>query len=470
MKIFGLTVMTTKSAQNLVPVRSQSWLSVIRESFTGAWQRNVEVESTSNILTFSGVYACLTLIAGDIAKLRIKLVEMLDDIWEEVDAQSPFIGVLRKPNAYQTRIQFFEQWVICKLIHGNTYVLKERDARGIVTAMYILDQQRVQTLVAESGDVYYRLSVDYLSGVMESVTVPASEIIHDRMNCLWHPLIGVPPLYACAASTTQGIRIQANSAKFFENMSRPSGQLTAPGAITDANAKRLKDDFEKNFSGSNIGRLLVTGDGLKYEPMAFPPEQAQMIEQLRFTVEDVARTFHVPLHKLGMGQPTLNNIGALNQDYYTQTLQTHIEAIELLLDEGLGLINVPGKTLGTEFDLDGLLRMDPLSRADKNEKAIRAGYLAPNEARASENLPEVDGGETPYLQQQNYSLSALSKRDAQADPFGTAKPAVTPALPAPAPSEPAPVADDNAKAVAELRAELAMREALDTARKGFEHV
>lgn len=439
MKLFGFTITKTKAALNLLPVRSQSYLSVIRESFAGAWQRNIEVESPQNILAFSAVYACISLIAGDMAKLRIKLVEFEDGIWEEVDAQSPFFPVLRKPNTYQTRIQFIEYWITCKLIYGNTYVLKQRDQRGIVTDLYILDPKLVTTLVADNGDVYYQLKRDPLSQVVD-VTIPASEIIHDRMLTLWHPLVGVSPIYACGASTTQGIRIQNNSAKFFENMSRPSGHLTAPGTIPDETAARLKAEFEQKFGGANIGKTLVTGDGLKYEPMTIPADQMQLIEQLKWTVEDVARCFHVPLHKLGMGQPTLNNIGALNQDYYSQCLQGLIEALELLLDEGLGLVNVTGKTLGTELDLDGLLRMDPLSRADKNEKAIRAGYLAPNEARLSENLPDVDGGDSPFLQQQNYSLAALAKRDAQPDPFGTAKPSV-PALPAP--KEEVPTAEDE---------------------------
>ena len=50
-----------------------------------------------------------------------------------------------------------------------------------------------------------------------SVTVPATEIIHDRMNPLLHPLCGIPPLYACAMTITQGQRIQAQSAAYLED-------------------------------------------------------------------------------------------------------------------------------------------------------------------------------------------------------------------------------------------------------------
>lgn len=438
-----------------VPVnRSSAWFSIIREPFTGAWQKNVACENTQNICAFSVIFACISLIQGDIAKLRIKLMEYTGGIWVEVQAFSPFAAVLRRPNSYQSRIQFISYWIVSKLLYGNTYVLKERDERKIVTALHILDPRMTLPLVAPDGSVFYQVGADNLAGIAAGApAVPQAEIIHDRMLCLWHPLVGISPIYACAASATQGIRIQANSAKFFENMSRPSGQLTAPGAISDENAARLKQHFEENFSGANIGRLLVTGDGLKYEPLAMPAEQAQLIEQLRWTAEDCARPFHVPPYKLGLGTPTLTSVAALNQDYYSQCLQVHIEAIELCLEEGLALDRVPGKIYGVELDLEGLFRMDPLTLADAQEKGVRAGIMSPNEARRARNLPDVEGGDMPYLQQQNFSLEALAKRDAQEDPFGSKPPA-----PAPAPALPAP----------DMASEQAAAKFMESVRKGFD--
>jgi phage portal protein BeeE len=72
--------------------------------------------------------------------------------------------------------------------------------------------------------------------------------------------------------------------------------------------------------------------------------------------------------------------------------------------------------------------MDPSTRMDALNKAIGGGWLSPNEGRRQENLPPVEGGATPYLQQQNFSLAALAKRDASDDPFGK-KPAAAPAAP-----------------------------------------
>ena len=423
-----------KQMAGLTPVSTMysGLLGYVRESYPGAWQNGVTVETPKNILAFSAVYACISLIANDVSKMCLQLMHEADSgVDEEVSISSPYARVLRKPNAYQTRIQFMMHWISCKLIHGNTYILKQRESvRGLVRALHILDPRLVLPMVAPDGSVFYRLGQDMLAQIDPAQTsdiYPASEVIHDRMVCLWHPLVGVAPIYACGMAATQGLRIQANSAKFFENMSRPSGILTAPGAISDATAKRLKESWEQNFSGLNIGRLAVVGDGLTYEAMTIPAEAAQLVQQLKMSVEDVARCFLVPMYKIAGGEnPKFSNFSAMNQDYYTQCLQNLIESVEVLLDEGLEL---PDRYF-VEMEMEGLMRMDPAGRAEIAAKAIGAGYLAPNEARDTENLPPVDGGDTPYLQQQNYSLADLAQRG---PPVASATP--VPALPAPMPSK-----------------------------------
>jgi HK97 family phage portal protein len=421
MKLLGFNI-TREKSMSMVP-RTQSWFGPVMESFSGAWQRNIVVDSHQNILAFSAVYACVSLISNDIAKLRIKLCEDKKGIWEEIDVPA-FSPVLRKPNHFQTRIQFLSQWMTSKLLYGNTYVLKERNERRNVRALYVLDPRGVLPLVAPDGEVFYQLSQDDLAGIdptNQKLIVPASEIIHDRTATLFHPLVGVSPIYACGASATQGNRIQNFGAKFFENMSRPSGIVTAPNNIDNETAARIKRDTEQAMSGANLGRLIVLGSGLSYEPLTMPAQEAQLIEQQRWTVEDVARAFGVPLYKVQAGNPTFTNSAQFDQDYYKQTLQKPIEDIEVLLDEGLDLPT----SYHTELDLEGLLRMDPESRARVHEIEIRSAVATPDEARFTENRQPVAGGD---LQQQNYSLAALAKRDAKEDPFATE---AKPALPAP---------------------------------------
>lgn len=453
MRLLGFDISRTKALPpaNLQTVqdRGRWWWPIVREPFTGAWQRNQEIRQET-ILTYHAVYSCVTLIASDVSKCRARLVEQdAAGIWNEIESAA-FSPVLRKPNRYQNRIKFFEQWTVSKLIHGNTYVLKERDNRGVVVGLYILDPTRTKVLVAPSGAVYYELRKDNLSGVEdETVTVPASEIIHDVMVPLYHPLCGVSPLTACGIAAVQGLNIQRSSSSFFQNGSMPGGVLTAPGTITDETAKRLKEHWESKYTGENVGKVAVLGDGLKFEQMAVKATDAQLIEQLKWSAETVCSTFHVPAYKVGVGAPpAYNNIEALERQYYAQCLQKLFECIELCLDEGLGLTAVEGKTYGVEFDLDDLLRMDTATQVEALSKAVTGALMSPNAAGKKLNQPPVEGGNTRYLQQQNFSLEALNKRDKQDNPFATQASA---ASSAPAASADQATNDNSPEALAATR-------------------
>lgn len=405
---------------------NRGWLTLWRsgeDTHTGSWQQDVSL-STDQALAFAPVYACTTLIASDIGKVCLRLMQEQQKVWVETSSPS-FSPVLRKPNHYQTRQQFIECWVLSKLLHGNTYVLKIRDNRRVVVGLYVLPPDRVTPLVATDGSVFYDLRRDDLSRLpVDLPAIPASEIIHDRMECLFHPLVGIPPLIATALASVQGLRIQRNSEFFFRNMSRPGGMLTAPGFIDDETAGRLKEEFEKNFSGEKLGRLFVGGDGLKFEPTAIPAEQAQLVEQLKVSAEWICMAYHVPAYMIGAGPlPSYNNVEALNQQYYQQCLQKLFNAIEDLLDGGLGLTDAGYRS---EFDLDELLRMDTATRMDSINKAIAGGWMAPNEGRSRFGMLPVTGGESPMMQQQNWNLEQLADREAPADAPSVAPPPLAP--------------------------------------------
>lgn len=434
MRVLGFDITLAKtvpsSLENINPGRGWSWGYVIGEAFSGAWQRNIEARPET-VLTFSTVYACITLIASDIGKLHLRYVERdKNGIWVETE-NSSFSPFLRKPNRYQTRQKFAENWMTSKLLSGNTYVLKERDERGVVVAGYILDPYTTKPMIAPDGSIWYSLATSKLAQIDSTeVLVPASEIFHDICVALYHPLCGVSPLSACGLAALQGIKIQENSTRFFQNGSRPGGVLTAPGLIDDTTAKRIKEHWDNNFTGVNAGKVAVLGDGLKYEQMSISAVDADLINQLKMSSEQVCSAFHVPAFMVGVGPPpSYNNVEALYQMYYSQCLQTHIEGIEAVLDDGLKLVKA-NQDAGTEFDLDDLLRMDTATQYKTYGDGVSRGLLAPNEARKKLNLPPVKGGATPYLQQQNYSLEALDKRDSQDDPFASKNPtAVKPKQP-----------------------------------------
>lgn len=403
--------------KGLSPPDTGRWVTVF-DSVSGAWGADYTADQTT-VLRYSAVFACIRLIANDIGKLPFQLIQAAGErptVWQPSEnvAYSP---VIRKPNHYQTRIEFFSFWLISLLLAGNTYVLKGRDQAAKVRRLIVLDPNGVYPLVADDGSVFYRLSTYKLAGLnQKEVVVPASEIIHHKYLALNHPLIGCSPLQVAGAAATAGQKITKYTQNFFTNSARPAGVLEAPEGISTEQGEKIRTAWESFSQEENQGKVAVLENGLKFTKLSINSVDAQMLETLQYTREDVCTAFGVPAWKIGAAPlPAASGAEADNERYYQQTLQPLVESIELLVDEGLSL----PANIGVEFDLRALLRMSPTARVKFWKEGVTGGIFAPDEARADFGyLPaEGGGGNTPYLQQQNYSLAALAKRDAKEDPF-----------------------------------------------------
>ena len=214
--------------KSLTPVNNGGgWTNIgttmVNEPFMGAWQRNQELKTT-DLFSYHAVFACVTLISGDVGKLRFYPKRLKDGVL--TITKSKATRIFKKPNNLQTWQQFAEQWINSKTKRGNTYVWKQRDIFGDVYQLHVLNPDRVQPLVADNGDVFYQIARDKLFNIDTDTVMPASEIIHDRFNCLYHPLVGLSPITACAISAAQGIAIQNNQTVFDDT--RPCEFRIAP--------------------------------------------------------------------------------------------------------------------------------------------------------------------------------------------------------------------------------------------------
>jgi HK97 family phage portal protein len=429
---FGWHLSRQKSSDVITrfPPSSGGWWPVLREGFSGAWQRGMQTPLT-DAATHPTFWGCLTLIAGDIAKMRPMLMKADAHGIETEVANAAYSPVLDQPNHYQDRIQFLMYWMLSKLTRGNTYALKVRDNRNVVTDLYLLDPTRVRPLVSPNGDVYYALYQDQLAGIDEAnIVVPAREIIHDRMFPIYHPLVGLSPVYSSGHAAILALEHTQNAMRFAKNGSMLGGLLVAPNQISEQTAKRLEEHWNKNYAGpENAGKIAAIGDGLKFEtPDIMTSVDAQIIEQLKWSDEKICATFHVPGYMVQVGSPPLNNnVEALAQQYYSQCLQIHIESIELCLTKGLAT-----EPYEVELDIECLLRMDSLQKMEAATKGVIGGIYTPNEARAMFNLPPTKGGDQVFLQKQNWPLSELGSDAVTPTPAVPAVPAAAPAPQLPA--------------------------------------
>jgi len=409
------------------------------EPFTGAWQRNLNACSDATLLAYSGVFACVSIIAGDVAKLPVHVYRVKPNGEREEATTHWAYRLFRKPNHYQTRFDIVQQLMTSLLLAGNAYLYFTRDDRNAPDAMHCLDPRRVRWLITpDNGDVLYTLSPSAFSNRGDEKLVDHTQLLHHRIFTLAHPLEGVTPLVAAAQSAATGLQIGSNAGQFFGNNSRPSGILTAPAGTSEADAKRLLEDWKRSYGpeARNLGApALLTAD-LKWQPLGMSAEDAQLIDQLRWSLQDVARCYRVPPFMLGdMEKMSFRNSEQLMRNYYSGCLQSQIEALENRLETFFEF----GADMKIEFDLDELLRTDLDVRYKAYQEAITTGFLAINEVRAREDLPPIKGGDEPLVQMQYLPLSqAIKPRAASAASPGTA---------------PAPAANDAANPDAEAEAE-----------------
>lgn len=385
----------------------------IHEPFEGAWQRNLEQDG-AEVSTFFAIFSCVSLISKDMGKMSVLLKKRQRKVLVDAKIPQNLEIVMRKPNNFQTWQQFNEFWTTSLLLRGNAFIFKVRDVFGHVVKLVVLDPDSVSILISDDGKVFYRVGRDKMNGFSEEVTIPASEMIHDRINAFYHPMVGMSPIMACGASAGVAMSILRNQQKLFKNGSRPGGILVAPGPIDAEKAKTLQDLWNSSYAGENVGKTAVLGDDLRYTPLSVSAVDSQVVEQLKLSAEVVCTVFHVPPQKIGLSGGFTGKASDLNEIYYSDCVQAYVESRENLLDDGLDL-----KSYGVEafLDTDALIRMDKESKIAYLKTAISAGIMSPNEARAEVGLLPVKGGESPVMQQQNYSLEALAKRDSKDDPF-----------------------------------------------------
>ena len=386
-----------------LPPNRGGW-RLIHEPFTGAWQQNKE-EKRGDLFLYPTLYACINRISSDIGKLHFIIRRKSGNVSIEVHDSIGY-RVLRRPNNYQTEGQFRELWIIAKLLCGNSYILLGRDEKGVVTSMHVLDPMRVMPMVTDNGEVYYRLHRDELNRAQD-ITVPASEIIHDRCNPLFHPLIGIPPIAAANFPALKNLKILRNSTSFFSNNQQPGGLITAPAGMSKDDAQRVRQYWEENFTGDNAGKVAVIGADLKFTSFAMKSIDSQMIEQTRYSDEQICQPFGIPPFKVGIGSlPAGLGVDAINQLYYSDALQAHIEHMEVLLTKNVSLRD--GEYV--ELDIDALIRMDEGKRAEVESRLVSGKIKTPDEGRARFNLPPTGGGDTLWGQYQDYPLGMLENR------------------------------------------------------------
>jgi HK97 family phage portal protein len=358
--------------------------------------------SWDTAMQLSGVWACVKLIAETVASLPLGIY-VKNESGRVLDTSHPLaILFAGKPNRYQTRVEFFETVVMQLVLHGNAYCLIDRNGGRITSLMPLMSAQMEVELLADGSYVYR-----YQTDATQAIFAPES-IWHLKM--MGNGLVGLSVLEF--QRNTLGIAQAAEEAttKIYRNGAKPSGVLSFDRALTPQQRDMIRANFDGLTSGEDA-RLLVLEAGGKFEAVSMSPQDIELLASRKFQLSEICRWYGVPSVMVNDSNGTSvwgSGIEQIVAGFYKLTLRPILEKIECSM---MASLFSPAERLRyeAEFDFEGLLRSDQKSRLDGYRIGIQGGIMTPNEARRQEGLPDMEGGDTLYMQGATVPIDNLGR-------------------------------------------------------------
>jgi len=347
----------------------------------------------------TAVYACVRILAEAVAGLPLHVYQHKTDGGKEKLVSHPLYYLLHnEPNPEMTSFVFRETLMSHLLLWGNAYAQVIRDGRGQVLALYPLLPSKMDIARTASGELtytYYRDSEESrINPDSGSVKLRRDEVLHIP-GLGFDGLVGYSPIAMAKNAVGMAMATEEYGASFFANGANPGGVLEHPGVVKDP--KRVRDSWNTVYQGSgNAHRIAVLEEGMKFQAIGIPPEQAQFLETRKFQINEIARIFRVPPHMVGdLEKSSFSNIEQQSLEFVKYTLDPWVVRWEQALQQSLLLPSEKHRYF-VKFNVDGLLRGDYQSRMSGYATARQNGWMSANDIRELEDMnriPAEDGGD-----------------------------------------------------------------------------
>ena len=353
------------------------------------YSASVEV-TEETALQVSAVWACVRLLSQTVASLPV-LVYKKTPAGRELAPDHWFAQLMAgKPNQYQTRYEFWEHQVANLALHGNLYAKKGMRAGRVISLLPLNPLQTETKLIG--GNVVHLFEQD---GNVSALS--AESVWHARMN--GDLIVGRSPLQF--GRNLIGVAQAAEQAvtKIYTNGGKRSGVLSFDKLLTPDQRQQVRENFSNLTTGTD-DRLLVLELGAKFDPISMSPQDIELLASRRFQIEEICRWFGVPsvlVNDTSTSTTWGSGIAELVIGFYKLNLRPYLEALENSIQTHL-FSDDDRKNYEVEFDFEGLLRASQKDRYDGYRVGITSGLLTPNEARAMEWLPKVQGGDQLLIQ------------------------------------------------------------------------
>jgi len=368
----------------------------------------------------TAVYACVRILAEAVASLPLHVYQYNAEGGKERMADHPLYYLLHdEPNPEMTSFVFRETMMAHLLLWGNAYAQVIRDGRGRVLALYPLLPSKMEVSRAPGGELVYTYRRDFsetrANNESRMITLRHDEVLHIP-GLGFDGLIGYSPIAMAKNAIGMALATEEYGAAFFANGAHPGGVLEHPGVIKDP--QRVKESWNATYQGSgNAQRVAVLEEGMKFQAIGIPPEQAQFLQTRKFQLTEIARIFRVPPHMIGeLERASFSNIEQQSLEFVKYTLDPWVVRWEQSLQQSLIL---PGEKPGlfVRFNLSGLLRGDYQSRMTGYATARQNGWMSANDIRELEDMNRISAEEGGDLYLVNGNMLPLKDAGAFATKY-----------------------------------------------------
>ena len=346
----------------------------------------------------TAVYACVRILAEAIASLPLHVYEYQDDGGKKLVHDHPLYYLLHdEPNPEMTSFVFRETLMSHLLIWGNAYAQIIRDGAGRVLGLYPLLPDKMDVQRDDRGNIYYVYSRNSDENPMfkeyGDIRLKAEDVLHIP-GLGFDGLIGYSPIAMAKNAVGMTLACEEYGASFFANGANPGGVLEHPGVLKDPS--KVRESWNSVYRGvSNAHKIAVLEEGMKYQQIGIPPEEAQFLETRKFQINEIARLYRIPPHMVGdLDKSSFSNIEQQSLEFVKYTLDPWVIRWEQSLQRSLLLPGEKGKYF-IKLNVDGLLRGDYQSRMNGYAVGRQNGWFSANDIREMENMnpiPDEEGG------------------------------------------------------------------------------
>lgn len=349
----------------------------------------------------TALYRCVVLISTTAGGQPIHVYSK-DATGNRLDAEDASNAFLwDRPNNEMTNQTYWET-VIGHEVNGDAFlfvvknrrgeVMRKEDARpGEKWGIWYIEPWRVVTGRTSDGLKIYEVDggeyvlFDFADG---------GEVIHVP-NWSRNPLRGISPIKLASEALALGISAQEYAERFFAKDSTPRGALSTDANLEEPQANALRERWDAAHGGERSGGTAVLSGGLKFQQISVNPDDAQLIEERKYSAAQIAQLYGVPPHMIGeVDRSTSWGTGIEEQTrgFLTFTLQAHINRFEQAIN--YALLRRRETKRYVKFDMAGLLRPNTKDLMAVLVSGVQGMILSPNEARGDLDLPPLEGGDS----------------------------------------------------------------------------